>query len=184
MDDSERPPTPADSALIAATLELLGEIGPTVSTRRIAERAGVSEVTLFRRFATKDRLFEAAVQTAVEPFSTALVGNVDGDPRAELVSIARGYAEFVDTHADMVAKIMPAVTTLFAGSVLPMQRELASIIRTRISPLSTSRGDVDEMIAAFLGPILARSTLRHLLTFGEFDAEAHVARFLHGWQTT
>lgn len=55
------------AALIEATLPLLYEHGRSVTTRAIAEAAGVAEGTIFRVFATKDELIDAAVRNAFEP---------------------------------------------------------------------------------------------------------------------
>lgn len=54
-------------ALIDATLPLLHEHGRAVTTRLIAEAAGVAEGTIFRVFASKDELIEAAVVRAFRP---------------------------------------------------------------------------------------------------------------------
>lgn len=50
------------AALISATEPLLERYGRDVSTRQIAEAAGVAEGTIFRAFATKDELIDAVIE--------------------------------------------------------------------------------------------------------------------------
>ena len=70
-------------ALVEATLPLLLEHGRTVTTRQIADAAGVAEGTIFRVFDSKDDLVLAAVERGLdmEPFLADLEGV---DPSQEL----------------------------------------------------------------------------------------------------
>lgn len=54
------------AALISATEPLLERYGRDVSTRQIAEAAGVAEGTIFRAFATKDDLIDAVVDEVLD----------------------------------------------------------------------------------------------------------------------
>lgn len=60
------PPDERRAALIAATEPLLGEFGRDVSTKRIAEAAGVAEGTIFRVFPTKEALIDAVCEQVFE----------------------------------------------------------------------------------------------------------------------
>src|SRR4051794_37646574 len=80
-----RPLSPEErrDGLIDATLNLLREHGRNVTTRQIAEAAGVAEGTIFRVFETKEELVEAAIARAFEP--GALVDRLEEiDPDAPL----------------------------------------------------------------------------------------------------
>ncbi len=55
------------SAIIDAVIPMLLENGRDVTTRQIAERAGVAEGTLFRAFGDKDSIIDAAVERYFDP---------------------------------------------------------------------------------------------------------------------
>lgn len=61
------PPDERRRALIDATCTLLLEHGSSVSTRQIAEAAGVAEGTIFRVFASKQELVDASIEHVLCP---------------------------------------------------------------------------------------------------------------------
>ena len=76
------------TARVAATLPLLLEHGRTVTSKQIAEAAGVAEGTIFRVFDSKDDLVAAALDHAfdLEPFLADLRGINPDQPLRALVS--------------------------------------------------------------------------------------------------
>ena len=70
------PPEERRSMIVAATLPLLLEHGDRVTTRQIAEAAGIAEGTIFRAFADKDEIIVAVVEAALDPapLEAALAG--------------------------------------------------------------------------------------------------------------
>jgi AcrR family transcriptional regulator len=74
--------------LMEAALRLFGEVGYTrATTRAIAERAGVNEVTIFRHFGNKKNLLLACIRAGnqvgfAQTFSEQLTGDYAADIRA------------------------------------------------------------------------------------------------------
>jgi len=60
------PPQERRNAIIEATLPLLLAHGSSITTRQIAEAAGVAEGTIFRVFPDKESLIDAAVEAAFD----------------------------------------------------------------------------------------------------------------------
>lgn len=67
---SALPPDERRAAIVEATLPLLLERGTNVTTRQIAEAAGIAEGTIFRVFPDKDAVVRAAVDLAFDTAPT------------------------------------------------------------------------------------------------------------------
>ena len=64
------PPEQRRQAIIAATLPLLLERGANISTREIADAAGIAEGTIFGVFPDKEAVVQAALRAAFDPEPT------------------------------------------------------------------------------------------------------------------
>jgi AcrR family transcriptional regulator len=119
------PPEERREALIAATLPLVLEHGTEVSTRLIAETAGVAEGTIFRVFPSKDDLIEAVVASAFDPSSLVdAISRIDMSlPLADRMSAA---VELMQARGRRIAGLVHA----FAARRSLPDREAAWRIRT------------------------------------------------------
>jgi len=82
--------------LCEAAIELFSKDGyDAVSTKKIAEVAGVSEMTLFRHFGTKTKLYEDAYDAYVyQPnFETLFERGLKGDVEIDLLRIGHVYLD-------------------------------------------------------------------------------------------
>jgi AcrR family transcriptional regulator len=73
------PPEERRAALVTATVPLIVQHGRQVTTKQIAEAAGVAEGTIFRVFPDKDSLITAAIEQVLDPLPT--IAELDGIDR-------------------------------------------------------------------------------------------------------
>jgi AcrR family transcriptional regulator len=118
------PPEERREALIAATLPLVLEHGTDVSTRLIAEAAGVAEGTIFRVFPSKDELIEAVVASAFDP-SSLVEGILAIDATLPLADRMAAAAKLMQERGRRIAGLLHA----FAARRSLPDREAAWRIR-------------------------------------------------------
>ncbi|MBA2687927.1 MAG: TetR/AcrR family transcriptional regulator [Gemmatimonadaceae bacterium] len=95
-----------DQILSAATTVFAQHGFRGSTTRRIADAAGVNEVTIFRYFGSKDALLEEAVRLDSTTPLGGLLPEVPANPEAELTSWAEAVRDHLHSKRSLIRKCM------------------------------------------------------------------------------
>jgi|CZKU01.1.fsa_nt_gi AcrR family transcriptional regulator len=101
-----RPKTISDDEILSAARKLFRAHGHAVSTRQVAESAGISEGVLYQRFVSKDELFFAAMAPSAPDLEEVLGPEEPSEP-------AREYVKHVVVRiSDYFADVLPLALRL------------------------------------------------------------------------
>jgi AcrR family transcriptional regulator len=174
---SALPPDERRSMIVAATLPLLVEHGDRVTSRQIAEAAGIAEGTIFRAFADKDEIIAAVIEAALdpEPLEAALsaipaaLGFEDGLAAAVVILQQR----VID-----VWRLVSSVGTRFHEMTRRPMTDSDALVRM----FETHRAHitVEPIVAARLLRALTLSTTHPMLAGEPTSSDELVQLFLHG----
>ena len=163
-----------DESILAATLELAGEVGiKGMSMDELAQRAGVSKATIYRRWPSKEILVLQALQSSLQPLDDVDTGEVVEDLRLCLGQMIARMSK-KDRMNDVLPHLIEMAThdTTLRSSVddyvqnrrVPVLKVLERAISRGELPADT---DIELVLDALLGPLI----YRRLLSGGVLDAD-------------
>src|SRR5262245_11917799 len=101
---------PTRQQLLEAAARVYAEAGfRGATTRRIADEAGVNEVTLFRLFGSKAALIKEACSGRIKPDAAAVLPEIPKDPQAELTKWAEDDHHFLCECRGMIRTTMAEI---------------------------------------------------------------------------
>lgn len=142
--------------IVRAALEVFAEAGYRgATTRRIAQHAGVNEVTLFRHFGSKEELIEEALSRSGEWEGGAEqhLAEEPGDCFRELTDFARAQLDHLFRIRSLIRTCMgegeerPAITTHATERPRQVHDELLAYLR-RLRDKGVVEEDADVEVAA------------------------------------
>jgi AcrR family transcriptional regulator len=174
--------------LFEVTVRTFAELGYTAATmKEIALRAGVNEVTLFRRYGNKATLIRVALVHCLSssPFSQVVASD---DVRADLAAIVDSFNRTSRAYGGAVVTLLteiprhPELRGAIAALVPNLQRA-AQIITDHQDRGRLTRFEPLQGVALLLAPLLAQGLWTRagtdLLVF-DLDPVAVVDHFLNG----
>lgn len=181
-------PDPTRAALLKAGLELLAEKGyKGATTRAIAQKAQVSEVTLFRHFANKEELMREAINR-LEPPIEHLLPNPSPNLEADLEQFVGNVAGFLQANQGFVIRLLSELLRhpeLRMGPAAGFARTLGAgrgfIERIQQAGWLTPDERPEQMVIELIGPLMAKVLMSGAWGLEiPFDVQTHIRGFLHG----
>lgn len=182
-------PAPIDEKIILENvLKAWREFGyQKATTRKIAEMAGITEVTLFRRFGDKVSLFRAALEFEARLFVSddiVYTGSLVND----VEKIVLAYDRLLNRSASIIFDILleaPRNTELSEIRLVPMKaiQQIASIIK-RYQQEGKLQGESPlDAVLSLLSPIfMAKLVSRTQPELNlQINHSKHIDTFLQGW---
>jgi AcrR family transcriptional regulator len=171
------PPDERRSTIVEATLKLLIEHGDSVTTRQIAEAAGIAEGTIFRVFADKDAVIGAVIDTALD--TAPLERHLEAiDPLLPFEESLLAAVEILQQRVVDIWRLVSSINTRFHDKVSRPVTDSDALVaffdanraRLRVEPRAAAR---------FLRALTLSAT--HPMMVGEPMAATEIVElFLHG----
>lgn len=178
-----------DENVYRAAMQIVIERGfARATTKQIAEAAGVSEVTLFRKYASKSELVRQAIMATAEQMDFTGASNYTGDVAADLQRVVEAYQDLSAQHGQFITTLIgeiarhPELGDLLDAPLQLMEGVAALLARYQAEGFLQPELPL-QAVAALLGPLMIANMIRQAnaaVSLPPLDAARHVELFLNG----
>lgn len=186
--DREQSSSQTREKLLAAGLELLNRKGYRgATTREIALEAGVTEVTMYRHFRSKEQLFGIAIATRAELLLN-IVPEPSGSIENDLIRLAEGFSKHVTSATSRLYRVSPELRDHpklkeQVGAIIQQFRSRTLDLFHYYQARNELVNEEDDLIYyAFIGPIYCLLSNLEEVSDYQPDCERYVRRFLDGYR--
>ena len=175
----------ARELLLQAALKVYSTSGIRgATTRRLAQEAGVNEVTLFRHFGSKEALMHEALAWKAEQVLEARLPEIPSDPEAELTEFCRSHYKALWEHRALIRVCMgefsehPEATRMACRTPTRIAGLLQAYLK-RLKASGLASGDWHPQAAASMlmgtmfADVLGRDCTPERYGYSERDAVRH-----------
>ena len=167
-------PKDTKERIMLAASQVFAEQGyARATTREIAAAAGVTEVTLFRHFGSKENLFTAILEAfGAPPINEAIEARLSGDYRQDLLLIGKLYMSVMLERADTIRLMLceaahfPEARRLIAQNPRQLRKMLAGYFERQMAAGKIRKMHPEALAQAFMGMFFAYATTESILNEG------------------
>ena len=178
-----------DEKVYRAAMQAVIERGYAgATTKQIAEAAGISEVTLFRKYESKSELIRQAILATAVQMDFTVASNYTGDVAADLQRVVEAYQELSAQHGQFITTLMgeisrhPELGDLLDAPLQLMEGVAGLLARYQEEGLLPPELPL-QAVTALLGPLMIANMIRQFnaaIPLPPPDAARHVGLFLNG----
>lgn len=181
-----------DEQIFQAIIETITEYGYSgATTRQIAETAGISEVTLFRKFTNKATMVNSAVSALIKNIDFESATQYSGDIQLDLFKVIEAYQATVIINSRFFLilinemKIHPELAGLMNGPA-ELLYSIGKLLNRYQSEGMLRKENSLHAAANLLGPLIYTAMINNTFTENKIPAigiQHYIDCYLHGHLT-
>ena len=178
-----------DKNIYQAIMQVVSERGYSgATTKQMAKAADVSEVTLFRKYGSKQQLVKQAISSIISQSDLASAAQYTGDINVDLNRIVQAYQDSAVKHGDFVSALFSEMShhpELVDSFDEPLNSFLAigELIARYQNEGQLQKEHPLYSVAVLLGPLMYTAMLRKLFPNADLpllDLYSYVTCYLEG----